>query len=58
MKTEIEINEILDSLQHEYEAITFDIINKCSCKEDYCDEYMAQCKIFAQIEMLNFILHE
>ena len=56
MKNETEIKSMLETLQAEYKATTVDIINKCTDKEDYNEEYIAQNKIFAQIELINWIL--
>ena len=56
MKDEIQIKKMLEDLQIEYKATTEDIVNKCADKEDYNEEYIAQNKIFAQIELLNWIL--
>ena len=56
MKDETQIKKLLENLQMEYKATTVDIINKCADKEDYNEEYIAQNKIFAQIELINWIL--
>lgn len=56
MKNETEIKMMLETLQDEYKATTVDILNKCADKEDYNEEYIAQNKIFAQIELINWIL--
>ena len=56
MRDETEIKKLLEDIQTEYKATTVDIVNKCSDKEDYHEEYIAQNKIFAQIELINWIL--
>ncbi len=56
MLDEPELKELLNALQKQYKAITIEIINKCEDKEDYSEEFIAQNKIYAQIELLHHIL--
>jgi len=56
MLDEPELRELLKTLQGQYDETTIEILDKCTAKEEYTEEFIAQNKIYAQIELLHRIL--
>jgi len=56
MMDEPELTELLKTLNSEYDEVTIEILDKCTLKEDYFEEFIAQNRIHAQIGLVQHIM--
>jgi len=56
MLDEPELKELQKQLQGQYDDVTIEILDKCTLKEDYFEEFMEQNRIHAQIGLVQHIL--
>lgn len=58
MMDEPELKELLKTLNYEYDEVTIEILDKCTAKEGYLEEFIAQNKLYAQIVLVQHILYK
>ena len=56
MMDEPELKELLKTLRMEYDVVTTEILEKCSLKEDYINEFIEQNRLYVQIVLVQHIL--
>jgi hypothetical protein len=56
MMDEPELKELLKTMREEYDEVTLEILEKCSLKEDYINEFIEQNRLYAQIKLVQHIL--
>lgn len=56
MMDEPELTELLKTLNDEYDEVTLEILDKCTLREDYTEEFISQNKLYAQILLVQHIL--
>jgi hypothetical protein len=56
MMDEPELKELLKTMRDEYDEVTLEILEKCSLKEDYINEFIEQNRLYAQIKLVQHIL--
>lgn len=56
MMDEPELTELLKTLNDEYDEVTIEILDKCTAREDYINEFIEQNRLYAQIGLVQHIL--